>query len=54
MYGYRRKIIMEEQDRECREIAKAIFQEFLSDHLKDKVIDNWTYEILLESLDDYV
>lgn len=46
---------MEEQiDRECRELAKAIFEEFLNDHYNSKVIDILTLEVLLENLNDYI
>ena len=41
-------------DQECRKIAKAIFEEFLNDHYKSKVIDILTLEILLENLNDYI
>lgn len=44
----------EEIPQEYKEYYKALFEEFLKDHLKSKVIDDLTYEELLENLNDYI
>lgn len=44
----------ESLDQECRELTRAIMKEFLTDHLKDKTLDDLTYEVLLENLEDYI
>jgi hypothetical protein len=39
---------------ECRLVALAIMQEFLLDHLRDHTLDQYTFELLMDNLEDYL